>query len=225
MSDLEEKKAIPCKVVLIGESGVGKTSIISRYMTDTFSTTLGSTPGANFTTKTVFLKNENQSIKFEIWDTAGQEKFRSLTKVFYKSAAICILVYEITRRESFEELKKYWISEIKNNSPKNISKLIKLNLYLLSIVLAIAANKSDMYEFEEVPEEEGMALAKQINAIFQSTTAKDKNGSIDQLFMNLAIKFLHPNMENTTNLTKEEIKNRGQKLTNKNVEKSKKGCC
>jgi len=91
--------------------------------------------------------------------------------------------------------------------------------------LAIAANKSDMYEFEEVPEEEGMALAKQINAIFQSTTAKDKNGSIDQLFMNLAIKFLHPNMENTTNLTKEEIKNRGQKLTNKNVEKSKKGCC
>ena len=130
MSDSEEKKAIPCKVVLIGESGVGKTSIISRYMTDTFSTTLGSTPGANFTTKTVLLKNENQSIKFEIWDTAGQEKFRSLTKVFYKSAAICILVYEITRRESFEELKNYWISEIKNNSPKDISKLIKLNLYL-----------------------------------------------------------------------------------------------
>ena len=91
--------------------------------------------------------------------------------------------------------------------------------------MAIAANKSDMYEFEEVPEEEGMALAKQINAIFQSTTAKDKNGSIDQLFMNLAIKFLHQNMENTTNLTKEEIKNRGQKLTNKNGEKSKKGCC
>ena len=57
-----------------------------------------------------------------------------------------------------------------------------------------------MYEFEEVPEEEGMALAKQINAIFQTTTAKDKNGSIDQLFMNLGKKFLHPNMENTTNL-------------------------
>ena len=130
MSEGGEKKAIPCKVVLIGESGVGKTSIISRYMTDKFSASLGSTPGANFTTKTVFLKDENQSIKFEIWDTAGQEKFRSLAKVFYKSAAICILVYEITRRESFEELKNYWISEIKNNSPKDISKLIKLNLYL-----------------------------------------------------------------------------------------------
>ena len=123
MSDSEEKKAIPCKVVLIGESGVGKTSIISRYMTDTFSTTLGSTPGANFTTKTVYLKKENQSIKFEIWDTAGQEKFRSLAKVFYKNASICVLVYEITRRASFEELKKYWIQEIKANASKNISKI------------------------------------------------------------------------------------------------------
>ena len=129
--DDDEKKAIPCKVVLIGESGVGKTSIISRYMTNTFSPTLGSTPGANFTTKTVYLEKENQSIKFEIWDTAGQEKFRSLAKVFYKNAAICILVYEITRRASFEELKKYWIEEIKANASKNISKLIILN-YIFS---------------------------------------------------------------------------------------------
>ena len=122
MSDTEEKKAIPCKVVLIGESGVGKTSIISRYMTDKFSATLGSTPGANFTTKTIFLKDENQSIKFEIWDTAGQEKFRSLAKVFYKNAAICILVYDITKKQTFEELKKFWIEEIKANASKNISK-------------------------------------------------------------------------------------------------------
>ena len=122
MSDSEEKKAIPCKVVLIGESGVGKTSIISRYMTDKFSASLGSTPGANFTTKTVFLKDENQSIKFEIWDTAGQEKFRSLAKVFYKNAAICILVYDITKKQTFEELQKFWIEEIKANASKNISK-------------------------------------------------------------------------------------------------------
>ena len=122
MSDTEEKKAIPCKVVLIGESGVGKTSIISRYMTDKFSATLGSTPGANFTTKTIFLKDENQSIKFEIGDTAGQEKFRSLAKVFYKNAAICILVYDITKKQTFEELQKFWIEEIKANASKNISK-------------------------------------------------------------------------------------------------------
>jgi len=124
MSEMEdeEKKAIPCKVVLIGESGVGKTSIISRYMTDRFSAVLGSTPGANFTTKTVFLEEENQSIKYEIWDTAGQEKYRSLAKVFYKNASICILVYEITRKASFDELKKYWIGEVISNASKNISK-------------------------------------------------------------------------------------------------------
>ena len=118
----DEKKAIPCKVVLIGESGVGKTSIISRYMTNSFNPTIGSTPGANFTSKTVFLEDENQSIKFEIWDTAGQEKYRSLAKVFYKNAAVCILVYEITRKQSFDELQKYWISEVLNNASKNISK-------------------------------------------------------------------------------------------------------
>jgi small GTP-binding protein len=114
---------IPCKVVLIGESGVGKTSIIARYLTNTFSTAMNSTAGANFTTKTVFLEDEKKTIKFEIWDTAGQEKYRSLNKVFYQKASVCILVYEITKKATFEELKKYWIQEIKNNSVNNISKI------------------------------------------------------------------------------------------------------
>ena len=118
----DEKKAIPCKVVLIGESGVGKTSIINRYISDTFSTVLTATPGASFTTKTVFLEDFNQSIKFEIWDTAGQEKYRALAKVFYKNAAVCILVYDITRKKSFEELKNYWVNEIKANGSQNLCK-------------------------------------------------------------------------------------------------------
>ena len=122
MADEEEKVSIPCKVVLIGESGVGKTSIISRYISNTFSSVLMATPGANFTTKTVFLEDERQSIKFEIWDTAGQEKYRALAKVFYKNAAVCILVYDITRRTSFEELKKYWITELKANDSPSTSK-------------------------------------------------------------------------------------------------------
>ena len=83
-----------------------------------------------------------------------------------------------------------------------------------------------MYEYEEVPESEGMALAKEINAIFQSTSAKEKNGSIDQLFMILGQKFLNPNVENTTNLTKEEIKNKGQQLKSNNAKNNgKRGCC
>ena len=116
----ESKEALPCKVVLIGESGVGKTSIISRYISNSFNSVLASTPGANFTTKTVFLKDKNQSIKFEIWDTAGQEKYRALAKVFYKNSSVCILVYDITRRSSFEELKKYWVNEIKTNGSPNL---------------------------------------------------------------------------------------------------------
>ena len=118
---MADKAALQCKVVLIGESGVGKTSIINRYISNTFSQVLTATPGASFTTKTVFLKDYNQSIKFEIWDTAGQEKYRALAKVFYKNAAVCILVYDILRKTSFEELKNYWVNEIKVNGNPNLS--------------------------------------------------------------------------------------------------------
>ena len=118
----EEEGALTCKVVLLGESGVGKTSIISRYTSNIFKSQLMSTPGANFVTKNIIVEDQNQSIKFEIWDTAGQERYRSLAKVFYKNAAVCVLVYDITRRTSFEELKNYWIKELKENTPEDMSK-------------------------------------------------------------------------------------------------------
>ena len=124
----EEKGSMPCKVVLIGESGVGKTSIISRYISNKFSSLFAATPGASFTVKTVFIREYKQSIKFEIWDTAGQEKYRALAKVFYKNAAVCILVYDITRRKSFEELKNYWVNEIKSNASQNLSKFIIIKI-------------------------------------------------------------------------------------------------
>ena len=128
MADSQEG-AITCKVVLIGESGVGKTSIISRYINNTFKSQLMSTPGANFVTKNVIMEDDNQSIKFEIWDTAGQERYRALAKVFYKNAAVCVLVYDITRKTSFNELKNYWYKEIKENAQSNVSKkrILKFN--------------------------------------------------------------------------------------------------
>ncbi len=128
MTDQEEG-AQTCKVVLIGESGVGKTSIISRYISNTFKSQLMSTPGANFVTKMIIMEDDNQSIKFEIWDTAGQERYRALAKVFYKNAAVCVLVYDITRKASFDELKNYWIKEIKENALPNVSKkkILKIN--------------------------------------------------------------------------------------------------
>ena len=123
---MSENAALQCKIVLIGESGVGKTSIINRYTSDTFSAVLTATPGASFTTKTVYLKEFDRSIKFEIWDTAGQERYKALAKVFYKNAGVCILVYDICRKESFDELKKYWINEIKANANPNLCNLFSL---------------------------------------------------------------------------------------------------
>ena len=116
----EENEAISCKVVLLGKCTVGKTSIISRYTTNVFKDSLMTTPGANFITKKVDFPEEESTIKFEIWDTAGQERYRSLAKVFYHNAAACILVYDITNKSSFEDIKSYWIPELKQNAPQNI---------------------------------------------------------------------------------------------------------
>ena len=112
---MSEKESLKCKVGLIGETRVGKTSIINRYISHNFSSSLSPTPGASFTTKIFFIKDYIQSIKFEIWDTTGQEKYRLLARVFYKNAAAIILIYDITERKSFKEIKNYWINEIKAN--------------------------------------------------------------------------------------------------------------
>ena len=122
----EDDEAQTCKVVLLGESGVGKTCIIARFINNTFEENLISTTGASYAGKTMtFDEYDGKSIRFEIWDTAGQEKYRSLTKIFYKDAGAAILVYDITRKESYEEIQKYWFNQIKDHAPKNISKLIK----------------------------------------------------------------------------------------------------
>ena len=121
----EDDAAKTCKVVLLGESGVGKTCIIARFINNTFEDNIMSTTGASYAGKTMtFDEFQGKSIKFEIWDTAGQEKYRALTKIFYKDAGVAILVYDITRKESFDEIKNYWHNQIKEFAPKNIGKKI-----------------------------------------------------------------------------------------------------
>ena len=222
------KEFITCKVVLLGESGVGKTSIIQRYINNIFNPSISSTGGANFISKTMYFEEEKQNIKFEIWDTAGQEKYRSLAKVFYKDASVCVLVYDITRRESFEELSKFWIGEIKNSVCCEVCKFLILIILILSIVFAVVGNKSDDYENEKISDEEGMDLAKQINAIFQRTSAKHASG-IDELFKEIGKHFLNPNLAITSNLSKKELKEKNHRIQIEEIKnenkKNKKACC
>ena len=124
----EEIGPLPCKVILVGESDSDKTAIIKRYITNSYN--FGSTPGVNFTTKLMYFQEENKSIKFEIWVTPGEEKYRPLVRVFYKNVKVVILVYDIRKRRSFEELKNYWIKEIKENFSPNVSKIISFLKYI-----------------------------------------------------------------------------------------------
>ena len=212
MEDGEENEFSTCKVVILGEPGVGKTSIISRYVTNQFSPVVISTTGASYSTKILKIDDEN-SIKFQIWDTAGQERFRSLAKIFYQNAVAVILVYDITVRETFEQLQKYWIKEIEENAPTDI-------------ILALAANKSDMYENELVDLNEGKELARQLNAIFKSTSALNSKG-IDDLFLSIGKKFLDPTYTvNISNCTeKSETRNNSKTLKIPKKAKEKKKCC
>ena len=128
----ENDQASKCKVVLLGESGVGKTCIISRYISGSFDDKSESTNGASYASKVNDYPKLGKSLRLDIWDTAGQERYRSLTKFFYKDAAIAILVYDITRKDSFDELKDYWYSQISQFAGKNIS---KNNIYISYIII------------------------------------------------------------------------------------------
>ena len=137
ISQIVEKneKPLSIKVVLLGETAVGKSSLISRFVNENFYSNFVPTMSGCYSAKNVTIKDKK--IKFEIWDTAGQEQYRSVMRMFYKDAAVAILVYDITRKDSFEEIKNYWYKEVIYNSPEDI-------------IIAIAENKSDLYEYEEV---------------------------------------------------------------------------
>ena len=122
MSNKEEISKVS-KVVLLGESGVGKTCIINRFINDSFSEDEKSSAIPTFTVK-IMKFEDGKNIKFEIWDTAGQEKYRALNKLFYTDARVAILVYDITKKNTFEEIQKYWYNQIKEFAAKDISKKI-----------------------------------------------------------------------------------------------------
>jgi len=229
MSDEEEEEIESCKVVIVGESGVGKTSILSQFINDIFQINTESTSGATFSSKTVLCSNNNK-IKLEIWDTAGQERFRALTKMFYKDAGAAIIVYDITKKESFKEIQNYWVKQIKEFNDK--------------IILVIVANKSDLIENEGTNEEEARKYANQINASFIVSSALNKSG-IDDIFLTIGNRYFKidndddknnnnnnkENNDNKDNNVNDKPKNNNIKLNIDNVKKQnvekkkKKGCC
>ena len=209
-----EEEIDSIKVVLVGETGVGKTSIITQFVDENFQKDQQSTTGGTFSIKTGLCDN-GKKLKFEIWDTAGQEKYRALTKLFYKDVNAAVMVYDITRKQTFEELKNYWTEQIKDNSLSNT-------------FIAIAANKSDLVDKEEVNEEEARDYAKSIDAIFLSTSAKNAQ-TVQDLFTALGKKFMncgnitYNNEPENDNLPSK--KRRDTQQLSKKTEQKRKGCC
>ena len=110
---MKDKNNISCKVVLVGDPGVGKTSIIERYINNKYEENQKTTLVSSYTFKKLDIKKYNKSVSLDIWDTAGQEVYRSLSKNFYINASIGILVYDITRKNSFDSIKDYWLEQLK----------------------------------------------------------------------------------------------------------------
>ena len=166
------------KCVLLGETAVGKSSLINRFVSNTFKSDFTSTMVGYCSTKQVYYEKTDQKINYEIWDTAGQEKYRSLTKIFYQDSKVTLLVYDITRKDSFEAIKNYWYTEVRDNSPQDV-------------IIAIVGNKSDLYEYEEVTEDEAKEFAKSVNAIYQQTSACNGSG-VKELFDMIGNKIIKP---------------------------------
>lgn len=143
------------KVCLLGESGVGKSSIVLRFVSDSFKGALESTIGASFMTKR--LEVGDVSYQFQIWDTAGQEKYRSLAPMYYRGASAAIIVYDITREATYRTVKD-WVRELKRNCTADM-------------VIAIAGNKSDLNDLREVRARDAEEYAQSIGALFIETSA------------------------------------------------------
>ena len=177
-----------CKITLVGDSGVGKSSIIGRFVTGLFIKDMSSTPGLNYSQK--LYEKDGKKVNLNLWDTAGQEKFRSLGRNFYKDSYIIIIVFDITNRMSFINAKEVWYNEIKNYGEK---------FKFLSLV----GNKSDKYEEEEVTDEEAISFAKEIDAKFFLVSAHTGDG-IDKMFHTLADNFFDEEFMSKVDQSKED---------------------
>ena len=190
------------KLLIIGESGVGKTCLLLRYTDDSFTANHLTTIGIDFKIKIVPLPN-NKLVKLQIWDTAGQERFRTITKTYYKGAHGIILTYDVTDQNSFKNIRN-WIKQIEANAQTNVCKVL-------------VGNKCDKPD-RAVSEEEGKKLAEDFNMSFFEASAKT-NQNVKEVFDFLTEEILK------TNEGKPQNGAGGKQLNNDKSKESKAGCC
>ena len=201
-----EEEEIKIKIMLLGESQIGKTSLIQRYVKNNFNLSYITTVGIDFQLKQI--KMNNKSIKLQIWDTAGQERFKNITKSYFHSSDGFIVGYDITSRLSFTNVST-WLKEINDNAPEEIQKIL-------------IGNKCDLNE-REVTTEEGQKLAEENGMKFFETSAKN-DINVKETFESITKDILDVQ-------DKEEGESRNSLVIDRNIEKKKdeekekKGCC
>jgi Ras-related protein Rab-11A len=196
---ISEAYDIIFKVVLIGDSGVGKTNILSRYIKDDFSIETKNTVGVEFGSK--IIKFKENTIKIQIWDTAGQERYRSITNAYYKGAKGAMVVYDISKRYTFDNIDK-WISELKNSGDEDVN-------------ILLVGNKCDLEDQREITKEEAEKKAENFKCAFIETSAMQAvniEKAFNMLVENVSKKFV--NKENNTVKNLDDIKGTAIVLNN-----------
>ena len=201
------------KFIIIGDAAVGKSNLLVRYTSGQFKEEYQLTIGVEFGSNNVIIGDNTYRI--QIWDTAGQENFRSITRSYYKNTACAIIVYEISNKKSFENISS-WIEECKNTAPK-------------SILMVLVGNKCDLEDNREVTEEEGREFAEKNGMLFFETSAKTGK-NVDELFKQ-SVKVIDQKIkENYYDLENDScgIKKGNEEINvvlETNLEKDKKTCC
>jgi len=157
-----------CKLVLLGDHGVGKSSVITKFMYDTFDAGCKATPGIDFLTKTIYL--DDHALRLQIWDTAGQERFRSCIPSYIRDSVIALVVYDVTNRVSFSNT-THWLEYVRSERGDGVT-------------IALVGNKADLCERRQVSTEEGETKAQESSVMFVETSART-GANIKVLFRQL----------------------------------------